>query len=173
MARNRKKGSAAPDQQAVTVRISPKDRWLLELLSRAQHQSTSAVFVWTLQVAGRLVDTAEEDSGGRISVLDAAQQSWDPSELQRALTLGYVAPELLDLEQKALLAAFRYSPDLLRTNVKDLEFDPQSYLSIAAFADVDFVNQHFERFKELALKNASTTNPIPIMRNDLKVDEGK
>jgi hypothetical protein len=165
MARNQKK--TARPQEAVTVRIDPGDRWLLELISRAQHMATSSAFAWCVQVAGRLVD-ATNDLGSRSSLLDVALSTWDGNDFDRLLSLGHNAPGLMDHEQRAVFEAIRRSPELLKSDLEErLEgeaFDPNNNLQVAAYSDHDFLQENFEALKRIALDQASMQTPPPITR---------
>lgn len=100
-----------PGQKAeqLTIRLTPKLKYGLELLSRAQRgRSLSQVVEWAIQRGLNSVEVANETSLGK--VLDTC---WAlNTEWERLLTLSKLAPELLDFDELNVLDAVSSNPEL-------------------------------------------------------------
>lgn len=93
--RGRKSAEESADYGPLTIRISNKLRYGLELLARAQHRSLSQAVEWALQVGLNAYEVgSERESLG--SVLDKV---WaEQTEAARLLHIYWHAPGLLEFE---------------------------------------------------------------------------
>lgn len=85
--------------QQLTVRMSPKVKYGLELLARAQHRSLSQAVEWALQ---RGLNSYEIPGRQRQTLGDALDSLWQLNhDAARALLLRQIAPGLLSFDEAA------------------------------------------------------------------------
>ena len=177
--RKKKSGSTAK-AEAVTVRIDPRSRITLELLSRSMKKPLSATFEWCLDVGARLLDE-KTPYDRKESIFNIVRMLDLSSELDLILTLGEWAPSLFTFEEKSMFEAIRRSPELRVTVYRDasgaespgLEFDESLNAAVGLFADRDLIQKHMEEFRRLALDSAASTPPFLIRREDLERQKAK
>ncbi len=95
----------AANAEVLTVRLSPKMKFGLELLSRKQHRSLSAIVQHLLDRELRenltVAKDVEDDMRGwhveHVRILDLV---WDPYEEDRLVKLATHSPDLLDLDEE-------------------------------------------------------------------------
>ena len=95
----------AAKAEVLTVRLSPKMKFGLELLSRKQHRSLSAIVQHLLDRELRenlkVAKDVDDGTGGwreeHVRLLDLA---WDPYEPDRLVKLGMHSPDLLDVDEE-------------------------------------------------------------------------
>jgi hypothetical protein len=85
--------------QQLTVRMSPKIKYGLELLARSQHRSLSQAVEWALQ---RGLNSYEIPGQARHTLGDALDKLWQLNdEAARALLLRQISPGLLSFDEAA------------------------------------------------------------------------
>ena len=80
--------------ETLTIRVSPKMKFGLELLARKQHRNLTSVADWALYKA--LKDPVEGLSEGLL------EEVWDPYEPDRLVKLALKCPELLTYEEELI-----------------------------------------------------------------------
>lgn len=95
--------------EVITVRLSPKLKYALELLSRKQHRTQSAVVTWAIQEMintdyGLLKVTTR---GTKFSVDNMLEVLWDVHPADRLVKLATHWPELMTYEQEKLIKVFK------------------------------------------------------------------
>jgi hypothetical protein len=85
--------------ETITVRVNPKIKYGLELLSRKQHRTLSDVVSWAINQA--LMDESQGliDKASGENILDTA---WEPYEADRLIKLVCFYPSLLDYEEELI-----------------------------------------------------------------------
>ncbi len=95
----------AAKAEVLTVRLSPKMKFGLELLSRKQHRSLSAIVQHLLDRELRenlkvTKDVGDNIEGWREEHVRLLDLVWDPYEPDRLVKLGLHSPDLLDLDEE-------------------------------------------------------------------------
>ncbi len=95
----------AANAEVLTVRLSPKMKFGLELLSRKQHRSLSAIVQHLLDRELREnlyvpIDVVEPDGDFHVEKRRLVDLVWDPYEPDRLVKLGLHSPDLLDLDEE-------------------------------------------------------------------------
>ncbi len=91
--------------EVLTVRLSPKLKFGLELLSRKQHRSLSAIVHHLLDRELRenlnvRQDVEEPDGDWHVEQKRLLDLVWDPLPPDRLVKLGMHSPDLLDLDEE-------------------------------------------------------------------------
>ena len=94
--------SSVTKGEVITVRLSPKLKYALELLSRTQHRTQSAVVTWAIQEAintdhGLLKTNIR---GTKISVDNMLEVLWAVHPADRLVKLAKHWPELMTYEEE-------------------------------------------------------------------------
>lgn len=97
---------------SVTVRISPRLKYGLELLARKQHRSVSAVVEAALTQA---LATERASAGSETSLADVVDSTWSALEAQRVLRLATDFPNLLSFEEEQTVELIRSLPGTWET----------------------------------------------------------
>ena len=95
----------AAKAEVLTVRLSPKMKFGLELLSRKQHRSLSAIVQHLLDRELRenlkVAKDVDDGTGGwRVDHVRLLDLVWDPYEADRLVKLGMHSPDLLDVDEE-------------------------------------------------------------------------
>ncbi len=95
----------AANAEVLTVRLSPKMKFGLELLSRKQHRSLSAIVQHLLDRELRenlkvTKDVGDNIEGWREEHVRLLDLVWDPYEPDRLVKLGMHSPDLLDVDEE-------------------------------------------------------------------------
>jgi len=91
--------------EVITVRLSPKLKYALELLSRKQHRTQSAVVTWAIQ---EMINTDHgllktNTRGTKISVDNMLEVLWDVHPADRLVKLVTHWPELMTYEEDSMV----------------------------------------------------------------------
>ncbi|WP_421526503.1 hypothetical protein [Pseudomonas yamanorum] len=113
---------------ALTLRLDPRTKFLIELLSRAGHQTITGVIESAVSRLGfdRKVPFGEDE----ISLTGASVRIWSPVESERVVNLALFAPSLLNHEEGCIRAVLEGASDLFFTTyqVRDRrEFDYRAH----------------------------------------------
>jgi len=97
--------SSVTKGEVITVRLSPKLKYALELLSRTQHRTQSAVVTWAIQEAintdhGLLKTNTR---GTKISVDNMLEVLWAVHPADRLVKLAKHWPELMTYEEEFMV----------------------------------------------------------------------
>jgi hypothetical protein len=87
-------------EETISLRVTPKLRYGLELLSKKQHRSVSSVVTWAIEKA--INDT---DEGLRKGSGVTLNDLWDVDSADRLVKLVHHSPELLTYEQEKIVKA--------------------------------------------------------------------
>jgi len=96
--------------EVITVRLSPKLKYALELLSRKQHRTQSAVVTWAIQ---EMMNNTEYGlikvniRGTKFSVDNMLEVLWDVHPADRLVKLATHWSELMTYEEEKLIKAFK------------------------------------------------------------------
>ena len=146
---------------SVSVRMDPVIRWQLELLSRIERRSMSAVIEDAIE--GRAKSTPADGHGEfseTIAQLGAA--SYSPNDLERLIRLAMREPSLLTYEEVRQWDVIKKTPELW----KDEAFDDRR------FNDSDFLwhrlNRHLSTLQILVQEAASERVTEAIPEDEIK-----
>lgn len=89
--------------ESLTVRLSPRVKYGLELLARKQHRNLSSVVEWAVMEAIRNKQTGLLDKDNKLNLLD---KLWHIEEMMRMELLKKHNPELLTFEEEVILRDF-------------------------------------------------------------------
>jgi len=138
MAKKSKKGEVLRSE-TLTVRLTPKIKYGLELQARKQHRTLAGVVEWAIErglndeVDGLTKKiTVESDSGnveGRNYNL--LEYVWDPNEAKRLCLLGTFAPELMTYEEQKIWAFIAQNAYYWRVGGTSLENEEVIYTWMA------------------------------------------
>lgn len=122
MARKATRGEQTKGE-TITVRLSPKMKFGLELLARKQHRTISGVVEWAIARAlesdelgqAKTETTASQSIKGpdgegvpfTITYMPLLERLWAPHESERILNLSKHAPNLLSFEEEVILRILR------------------------------------------------------------------
>lgn len=97
----KKKSQASSKTDALSIRIDPRLRYGLELLSRVQRRSVTGVVEWAIENALRTeqVDPLSEYSS---TFAQAVTSTWSPNEPERLQNLAKNYPDLMTYEESRL-----------------------------------------------------------------------
>lgn len=101
----RKAAPKPPERKTETLslRIDPKTRYGLEMLSRLQRRSATGVVEWTLTNAFASESLRDVEGHGS-SLADAMDTLWQPDEPSRLLAMAFFYPALLTYEEERMFA---------------------------------------------------------------------
>ncbi|CAH0138213.1 hypothetical protein [Stenotrophomonas lactitubi] len=150
----KKKAPATTKTDALSIRIDPRLRYGLELLSRVQRRSVTGVVEWAIENALRTerVDPLEEYSS---TFAQAVTATWSPNEPERLEKLASKFPELMTYEESRLWRVLIETTELLDTFSKRKELD------------MLLVNREWEKIKPLLLEAADQPVLIGLTRDQL------
>jgi hypothetical protein len=83
----------------ITVRLSPRIKYGLELLSRMQHRTLSDVVNWAIESIMRDRQRGLFDKETGVNMLE---QAWEPHLADRIIKLAVLYPNLLNYEEELL-----------------------------------------------------------------------
>lgn len=112
--------TSASKGEAVNIRVNPKTRFGLELLSRKQHRTLTSVIEWAVELA--LTDPNNglwhNKSRGTFVVEPdfILEKVWDPSESDRFIKLAVHYPYLLSYEEEVLWKNIKEESLLWKSN---------------------------------------------------------
>jgi len=103
--------SSGAKSDVITVRLSPKLKYGLEILSRKQHRPLSSVVTWAIEQA---INDPEnglyKNMSKGLKVAEPMQMLevlWDVDAADRLVKLATHCPELMTYEQEKLIKAFK------------------------------------------------------------------
>lgn len=97
--------------ETLSLRIDPKTRYGLELLSRLQRRSATGVVEWSLMTA--FLSEGVRDADGRgSSIADAMDTLWQPDEPSRLIAMAFFYPALLTYEEERIFAVIKATDDM-------------------------------------------------------------
>lgn len=91
-----------PRSNVVTLRVTPKMRWGLELLAKQRGETLTEVVIHAVDRLFRDTDVGLVRAAGQPAELDLLDQTWAPEECERVVRLAMACPELLDDRQRYL-----------------------------------------------------------------------
>ncbi|WP_419403783.1 hypothetical protein [Stenotrophomonas rhizophila] len=98
----------APDRktEVLSIRIDPRTRYGLELLSRLQRRSATGVVEWVVQEAFAKEEFESYDNGS-FSVAEVMDELWHINEIERLVALALRKPQLLTFEESRKWAVIK------------------------------------------------------------------
>lgn len=110
----------------VSLRIDPKIKFAIDLLSREQKRSITGVLEWAVMQAlkGQMITTP---NGDEISMFQLTEWAWSPDEAERVTLLGIFAPHILSHEESCIWTVMKSSGLFLTPIEIDERGVPKSY----------------------------------------------
>jgi hypothetical protein len=143
--------------EPLSVRIDPKTRYGLELLSRLQRRSVTGVVEWA--IAEALRNSTIADAGGRELTVEAAlSDAWSVNELERLISLWESYTHLLTFDEERLVMV------LLKTAALWHDANRRKY-SLFRWAEVQ---PAWESLKPIAEAAAERTTVVGLTHDELK-----
>lgn len=104
MARKSTEASKASTKktEALSIRIEPRMRYGLEILSRLQRRAVTGVVEWSIAQAFQN-EIARDLQGNDVAFETALNRLWSPNEPERLLALRFYYPSLLTYEEERLV----------------------------------------------------------------------
>lgn len=181
-----KQGKAAPrgprrkdgaTLEPLTIRMSTKLRFGLELLARAQHRSLSQAVEWALNVGLNNHVVSSDDSDTTETIGSVVERAWSyGSASERALVVYRLNPVLLSFEDSKTC-------ELIETSSERLKIHDLESLIVSGGGDVEgkaeneldqmretyyrFVSVNWDRLRQAAANLAQAGRPtvkLPILR---------
>lgn len=117
----KKASSRAAKTDALSVRVDPRLRYGLELLSRAQRRSVTGVVEWAIErvLESEVAHASEGEEDTTETFADAVQLVWSPNELERLAKLASMFPELLTYDETRTWAVIKATPQLWVADSED------------------------------------------------------
>ena len=139
--------------ESVTVRLDPKVRFALELLSRVEHRSVTGVVQAALEARFRGTKISGESYGETVQEL--VEGVYRTDEVERFVKMAERAPKLLDFEERRLWESIWATPDLW--NAPPQRRGPENL-------DIEMLKLHWAEVKELVQQHAdeATVQAIPM-----------
>jgi hypothetical protein len=110
----------------LTIRISPKSKFVMELLARKQRRTVSAVIEWlAMQAADETFSESvefEEDGVTHTVKRSLSDLLWDVDEVHRLINLAGLAPELMTYDEELIWSTIRNEPCFWLENAQELFF---------------------------------------------------
>lgn len=111
----------------VSLRIDPKIKFAIDLLSREQKRSITGVIEWSVMQAlkGQTVTTP---AGNELSLYELMDLVWSPDEAERVTMLGIFSPHSLTHEESCIWTIIRSSGLFLKGMDPDDRGMARSYI---------------------------------------------
>jgi hypothetical protein len=174
MAKKAKKGEGARSE-TLTVRLTPRMKYGLELQARKQHRTLAGVVEWAIErglyheTDGLLkeMDITNSVSGTvEKAKLNLLEWLWDPSEIKRLCLLCMYAYELMTYEEQklwSLIAQNAYYWQVLEITSSQNEVVRYIWPSLASkYLIEDRVVKDLDALKDIAYNNKELINTLPI-----------
>ena len=127
--------------ESLTVRLDPKVKFGLELMSRLQNRTVTGVVEWALTAAmtRATINPRDEESATVTAILD---EVWSTDEPLRLVRLAFRAPNLLTYEELRIWETIQESPRFWDSPHRDHEL----YVDFATLrADWDALIEHVHK----------------------------
>lgn len=115
MAKRRPAGEQAKGL-TLTIRISPKTKFLMELLAREQRRTVSAVIEWLAMRAAEETFVEEDQvfADGEMHTIKRSylDELWSVDEITRFINLFTIRPDLITYDEELLIDVIRKEPGL-------------------------------------------------------------
>lgn len=141
--------------ESLSIRIDPRLRYALELLSRHQRRAVTGVVEWIIDRTLR--DETVTLNGNDASFADAMRHLWHPNELNRIVALALHAPELLTYEESRLWRVIYDSPTFWQ--------GPNRRLNDLMASEM---TKHWDKLKPLIVRHAEASVIKPIFLDDIE-----
>lgn len=92
----------------VSLRIDPKIKFAIDLLSREQKRSITGVIEWSVMQALK-TQSIQTPSGDEISLYELMDLAWSPDEADRIISLGTLSPHTLNHEENCIWTLIKSS----------------------------------------------------------------
>ncbi|EJP76835.1 hypothetical protein [Stenotrophomonas maltophilia] len=117
-----------PDRktEVLSIRIDPRTRYGLELLSRLQRRSATGVVEWAVQEAFAKEDFESYDHGS-FSVADVMDDLWHINEIERLVALALRKPQLLTFEESRKWAVLKGTKALWKVDPSTRHVDFRAF----------------------------------------------
>lgn len=131
--------------ESITVRINPKLKYGLELLSRKQHRTISSVVEWAIE---RAIQDSQEGLWSRNVEENILDHVWDIDESDRLANLAISSPTLLSYEEEVLWKLIKENGAVWKGH---FNADGEYTWSVSREAlNREILRKHWETFKEVA-----------------------
>ena len=95
--------------EVVTLRLTPKIRYGLEILARQQRRTLSSVAEWAFFQAFKS-ESIRSYAGDETTLEEAIDRLWDPLEPDRLVKLAQAHPSLLTYEEELIWKVIKEEP---------------------------------------------------------------
>jgi hypothetical protein len=92
----------------VSLRIDPKIKFAIDLLSREQKRSITGVIEWSVMQALK-TQSIKTPAGNEISLYELMDLAWSPDEADRIISLGVFSPYTLNHEENCIWTLIKAS----------------------------------------------------------------
>ena len=140
-----KKPSVANKSEVVTLRLDPKTRFGLELLSRKQYRTLSSVVEWSINKTLK----------GTNGILDL-DNIWDVYESDRLVKTALYQPNLLNYDEQLIWKVIEEN--------YHIDLGDNNYAPDAPFKEI---RKHYDIIKQVA----SGEGDVAVLEKAIKLDE--
>ncbi len=127
--------SKAEKGATLTLRISGKDKFALDLLSNIQDRSLSSIVMEALREPLRAGLTMEKKEGRGKKAIYIPDVTYDPLLPHRIVNLALTAPELLTNREKVIWTVIQENPTYMNKGTPNLKRIKERWESIETEAD--------------------------------------
>lgn len=135
----------------VSLRLDPKTKFLIDLISRSHKRTITGVIEWAIERMSRLESERGQGKDG-LSLGQIADYCWSTEEPSRILQLNEIAPSLLTYEEQRIIDTIKNTRGLL---------DPKGNI------DAELVRFNWETIKTQAETHANKPVAPGIHSNDI------
>ncbi len=148
--------------EVITLRLTPRTRYGLELLARQQRRTLSSVAEWAFHEAFK-TESIAPSTGEEKTLKEALDDLWDPVEPDRLVKLAQKYPSLLTYEEDLIWKVIKEEPSFW---FKDKGLPPGGLLS--GFTSMP-PRPNMKRIRRLwpAIKEAASGEGVDFARLDL------
>jgi hypothetical protein len=146
---------------ALSIRIDPRIRYGLELLSRVQRRNVTGVVEWAMQEAFSRETIADAD-GDVIVFAQAVRLLWADNELERIFLLHFYFPTLLDFDESRMVNVLLSTPNFWKSSKSESRRD-----KLASFMWADVLHA-WETLRPVLTDVASRPTITKLSDDDLK-----
>lgn len=165
--------------ETLTIRVSPKMKFGLELLSRKQHRTLTSVAEWALDKA--LNDKSEglwrivKSDYGEDSYYSILEEVWDPHEPDRMVKLAVCYPHLLTYEEELLWKLIKESPLLWNFDEDDFHIIDykirQCWDTVRTSLRFRYVRRYFDELKSSVDNYEIYHQTMQLICDEIREDE--
>ncbi|MDQ4146413.1 MAG: hypothetical protein M3120_01765, partial [Pseudomonadota bacterium] len=104
-----RKAKGETKAEVITLRLTPRTRYGLELLARQQRRTLSSVAEWAFHKVFK-TESITPSIGQEKPLSEVLDRLWDPHEADRLVTLAQAYPSLLTYEEDLIWKVIKEEP---------------------------------------------------------------